>query len=432
MPTPPSHSTRREFLRTTAAAGAALWASAAPRGLWAAGSDALRVGLVGCGGRGTTAAINCVEAAPGVTVVALADLFADRIEDARRRFTAPDKEGKPPRHAAHFDLSDERCFVGFDAYEKLLKTNVNLVILATPPAFRPIHLEACIKAGKHVFMEKPVAVDPVGIRSIMASADLAKEKGLAIVAGTQRRHEGNYVETVRRIRNGAIGELVGGACYWNQGSLWVRKQEPGWSDMEWQIRNWLYFTWCSGDHIVEQHVHNIDVINWCFGTLPVKCLGMGGRQVRTGKAHGNIFDHFSVEFEYPNGARVLSMCRQIPGSSHRVSEFVAGTKGTAHPRGDLTIEGQPWKYRGKHKNPYVQEHTDLIESIRAGEPLNEGRQVAGSTLCAIAGRMSAYTGKELKLDWALKASKLDLVPKTWAFGDHPVEPVAVPGQTKLI
>jgi predicted dehydrogenase len=329
-----------------------------------------------------------------------------------------------------FDTS----FVGFDAYQRVIDSDVDMVILATPPHFRPQHLRAAIEAGKHVFMEKPVAVDPVGIRSVIESADMAKEKGLAIVAGTQRRHQAHYIEIMRRVRDGAIGEIVAAQCYWNQGGLWVVDRDEKMTDMEWQCRNWLYFTWLSGDHIVEQHVHNLDAVNWALGATPVQCLGMGGRQVRTDEKYGNIFDHFAIEFEYPGGVRALSMCRQIDGCSDAVSERIIGTKGVAYTDGGTGwIDGEnAYRYEGESWNPYVREHTDLIASIRAEEPLNEGRQVAESTMCAVMGRMSAYTGRAMKWDWAMNASTLDLTPPAYEFGELAVDPVAVPGQTELV
>jgi len=416
---------RRDFLKSTATA-ASVAALAGPGVNLAFGqsSSTLRVGLIGCGGRGTGAAGNCVDSSPGVKIVALADVFQDRLNGARGGLARKGKD--------KVDISDDRCFVGLDAYKKLVATDVDMVILATPPGFRSIQLAEAVKAGKHVFMEKPVAVDPVGVRSVIASAAVATEKKLAIVAGTQRRHQGNYVETMKRIRDGAIGQVVSAQCYWNQGTLWVRDRKPGQSDVEWQLRNWLYFTWLSGDHIVEQHVHNIDVINWAMGGPPEKVLGMGGRQARTGKRHGNIFDHFTIEFEYAGGVRTISMCRQSAGCSHRVSERVAGSKGNSDCAGTITGEKE-WKYAGKHQNPYVQEHADLIASIRGGKVLNEGKRIAESTMTAIIGRMSAYTGRELKFDWAMKASKLDLVPKDLTLkGTKPVPAVAKPGKTKLI
>jgi len=278
-----------------------------------------------------------------------------------------------------------------------------------------------------------VAVDPVGVRSVIASSALARQKGLAIVAGTQRRHQLRYVELMKRIHDGAIGELVGGQCYWNQAELWVKERTPGMSDMEWQCRNWLYFTWISGDHIVEQHIHNIDVINWAFGSLPAKVMGMGGRQERTAPEYGNIYDHFAVEFEFANGVRISSMCRQINGCSDRVSERFVGTKGVAYLDGSAgRIEGQnAYKYEGENPNPYVVEHFDLIKSIKEGKPLNEGKRIAESTLSGVMGRMSAYTGRELSWDWAMNASKLNLTPD-YNNADLPVEPVAMPGKTQLI
>ena len=428
---------RRDFMRGTAAVSLAATGLGFSRA-FAAGSDTIRVGLIGCGSRGTGAIRNCVDSSPNVEVVALGDLFGDHLDKCLEIIkTNGEKDWSstaPWQHAGQVKVTPETCFTGFDAYQRVIASDVDLVILATPPHFRPVHLKAAIEAGKHVFMEKPVAVDPVGIRSVLASSALAQEKGLAIVAGTQRRHEPRYVEVIKRVRDGAIGDLVAGQCYWNQG--WVRQwgfwrePKPQWSAMETQCRNWYYYTWLSGDHIVEQHVHNIDVINWAMGTHPVMALGMGGRQVRTEPEFGNIFDHFAVEFEYPNGARILSMARQIIGCSERIAERVVGTKGTAAAG---VIEGpNAYSYTGPEANPYEQEHADLIKSIRDGRPLNEGKQVAESTMTAIMGRMSAYTGRAMKWDWAIKSSKLDLSPPGYELGDIPVRPVAIPGKTPLI
>jgi len=459
---------RRDFLTRSAAMSASVAALMATGNYaWAAGSDTLKVGLIGCGGRGTGAAKDCVTSSPNVVIYAMGDLFQDRLEGSLKNLrgegaggkkkeapaaqaTPAEKEkaaaagakkadkakaGKKRAPAApmgdKINVAPERCFTGFDAYKKVLDSGVDLVILATPPHFRPLHLRAAIEAGKHVFMEKPVAVDPVGARSVIESSELAANKGLAIVAGTQRRHTASYVEMMQRVHDGAIGDLLGGQCYWNQGFLWVKKHLPEWSDMEWQIRNWLYFTWLSGDHIVEQHVHNIDVMNWAFGGPPVKCMGMGGRQVRTGEECGNIFDHFAVEFEYANGARVMSMCRQIDGCAHRNGERIVGAKGVADSRVGIT-GANPFKYEGPSVNGQVQEHADLIQSIREGKPLNEGKRIAESSLTAIMGRMSAYTGNEISWNWLLNESKLDLTPPKYELGPLPVAPVAVPGKTKLI
>jgi len=414
---------RRDFIKTSAAASLAA-AIPAGLGLYAAGSDTIRIGVIGCGGRGTGAAIDAVNSSPGVEILALFDPFQDRIESSLKKL----REKVP----AAVKVSPDRCFTGLDGYHKLLAIkDINYIVTAAPPGFRPIHLKAAVEAGKNVFMEKPVAVDPVGIRSVIASSALAEQKGLAIVAGTQRRHQKKYLEIMKRVHDGAIGELVGGQCYWNQGDLWVIKKTPQMTDMEWQCRNWLYFSWTSGDHIVEQHVHNIDVMNWAFRSNPVKVMGMGGRQVRTAPEYGNIFDHFAVEFEYPNGVRVMSMCRQTAGCAERVEEKIVGTKGHAFGYGEIG-GANPWKFEADEPNPYVIEHADLIAAIRAGKPLNEGKRVAESTLCAIMGRMSAYTGRAIGWDWAMNASKLDLSPAKYEFGPNPVDPVAVPGQTPLV
>ena len=418
---------RREFLQATAALSAAAtiapWAAAQAMTNHVAGSDAIRVGLIGCGGRGTGAAENCVRSAPGVTLVAMGDLFADRLKGSRDHLAG--------RLGDRYDVSDERTFVGFDAYKKVCALpDVDLVLLSTPPVFRPIHLEAAIAAGKHVFMEKPVAVDPAGIRKVIAASREAKQRRLGIVAGTQRRHQNSYLETMKRIQDGAIGELTGGFCYWNQGGLWVHDRKPEYSDVEWQVRNWLYFSWTSGDHIVEQHVHNLDVMNWAFGGPPVKAMGMGGRQVRTAEKYGNIFDHFAIEYEYEGGQRVVSQCRQIDGCAGRVGEQLVGTLGKSDP-GRWISGANKWRFQGDEPNPYEQEHTDLIASIRGGDPLNEGVQIAESTLTAIMGRMSAYTGKLVTWEFALQ-SDLDLTPPAWSFSDHVADAVAIPGRTPLV
>ena len=419
--------TRRSFLKTSAATAGALSLTGAATNLaLGQSSSTLKVGLIGCGGRGTDAAGNCLASSPGVKLVAMADAFKDRLDGARDRLS---KQGKDK-----VDVPPEKCFVGLDAYKKLMATDVDLVILATPPGFRPFHLEEAIAKGKHVFMEKPVAVDPTGVRLVIKASEQAQEKKLAIVSGTQRRHQGNYVETMKQIHDGAIGNIVSAQCYWNMGTLWVHNRKPEYSDVEWQMRNWLYFTYLSGDHITEQHVHNLDVINWAIGAVPESVVAMGGRAARTGKEHGNIYDHFCVEFEYPGGVRTISMCRQTRGASHRVSERVAGTKGTSNCAGSIKdYKGNEiWKYEGKHQNPYVQEHADLIASIRGGKPLNEGKRIAESTLCAVMGRMAAYTGQRFSWKWAMNSSKLDLMPRDLKFGPRPVAPVAIPGKTQLV
>ena len=424
---------RREFIKASAAAVTATFAG--KERLFAQGSDKLRVGLIGCGGRGTGAAEDCVKSSENVEIVAMGDLFQDQLDWSLAKLSRNIDD--------NVTVTEDTTFVGFDAYKHVLACDIDMAILATPPHFRPEHLKAAIEAGKHVFMEKPVAVDPPGIRSIIATSELAKQKTLAIVVGTQRRHQAHYLEIMKRIHRGDIGEIVSGQCYWNMGALWVekatqnmlKKEAMGWSDMEWQCRNWLFLTWLSGDHIVEQHVHNLDIINWALGAHPIQCMGMGGRQVRTGPEYGNIFDHFAVEYEYPNGVRIMSMCRQTAGCHEIVAEHLIGKKGKTYTDGSTgLIEGQnPYEYEGDSPNPYVQEHADLIKSIREANPLNEGKRIAESTMTAIIGRMSAYTGRALKWDWAMNASELDLSPPAYDFDiDFPPRPPAVPGQTKLI
>lgn len=426
--------TRRDFLKT-GAAFSALPIIGAVTPVFAAGSDRIKIGLVGCGGRGIDAVRNCIAADPSVQLVALGDAFADRVDAALKEFKegSPGKNPKPPLPADQFAVKRENCFSGFDNYQKVIDSGIDLVLLVTPPHFRPQHLKAAFEKGLHVFAEKPVAVDPAGVRLVIQLADIAAQKKLAFVTGTQRRHSADYLEAMARIHDGAIGDLVGGQCYWMQGALWHRGHQPEWSDMEYQMRNWLYFTWLSGDHIVEQHIHNIDVMNWAFGGPPVKAFGMGGRQTRTEAKYGDAFDHFAIEYEYANGARVQSFCRQAQGASNRVSERLVGTRGIADPSGKITGD-KAWSFAGKAemKNPYEQEHVDLIKSIKAGTPLNEGKRVAESTLTAILGRVSAYTGREIKFDWLLNASKLDLTPSTYAWGPAPAVSVAIPGTTPLI
>ncbi|MDB6125810.1 MAG: Myo-inositol 2-dehydrogenase [Pedosphaera sp.] len=422
----------------------------------AAEDKPIRIGLVGCGGRGTGAAGNAISSAPNVQIVALADLFKDRLEGCRN--------GLKKEHGV--EVSDDRCFTGFDAYQKLVALpDLDYVILATMPHFRHIHLRAAIEAGKNVFMEKPVAVDGPGIRSVIESGEMAKKKGLSIVAGTQRRHQKDYQETIKRIQDGAIGEIIAARAYWNGNELWHHGRNADWSEMEYQCRNWYYFTWLCGDHIVEQHVHNLDVINWVMGAHPIKASGMGGRQVRTDPKYGHIFDHFAVEYEYANGARMFSQCRQHDNCESNISEAVMGTNGTSNchsviqmkhmqdaPQvaqaeskrgGDALVhasdqvvkpvksEKNIWKFTTKNNNGYVQEHTDLIAAIRSGKPVNEARQIAESTLTAIMGRESAYSGQSITWDEMLN-SDVKLAPESYGFDVAPPKSVvAIPGKYKM-
>lgn len=425
--------TRREFVASASAAALAgglapaLASSFAARSAHAFGDDSIKVGVIGCGGRGTGAAVNALEADPATRIVALGDLFPDRLKGCREALAGHEF------FASRATVPADRCFAGFDAFRRVVATDVDVVILATPPGFRPTHFEAAVAAGKHVFMEKPVAVDPAGVRKVLEAAKAADAKGLSVAAGTQRRHEACYLAAMDRIRNGDIGQVVGASVYWNQGGLWDHARKPEYTDMEWHCRNWLYFAWLSGDHIVEQHVHNLDVANWALGSTPARCIGMGGRQVRTDARFGHIFDHFTVQYEHASGAVVTSMCRQIDGCASRVEEIIRGTKGVARlTSGSARIEGErPWTYAGESPNPYVQEHADLLASLRgSGTRLNEARTVAESTLTAIMGRMSAYTGQELTWETAL-ASKLDLLPAAMEFGSMPPLAVPTPGRTIL-
>ena len=440
---------RRRFLKRSslALAGAAA-AVELPRVHAAeAGTDfEIKIGLVGCGGRGTGAVLDAMGAATkviypaagyhtedvaqgatierkNIKVVALADLFEDRLAGCQAQLA---KLG--------MDVPQKTCFTGFDAYKGLLAVpEVNYVILATPPHFRPMQLKAAIEAGKHVFIEKPVAVDAPGVKMVMEAGKLAAEKGLGIAAGTQRRHMRTYQETIKRIRDGAIGEIVYAKCYWNGGEIWVIEREPGWSDMEWQLRNWNYFTWLSGDHFVEQHVHNLDVMNWVLGTHPVRAVsGLGGRQVRIGEVHGHIFDHFAVEFEYPDGVSMFSQARQINGCDNLVEEAVVGTGGTSNCRDRIrSKDGKSWRFREKEPSPYRQEHEDLIASIRAGEPINEAQAIAESTMTGILGREAVYSGKAVDWDTAMK-STTRLGPTEYQLGPYPMPEVAMPGRYRFV
>jgi predicted dehydrogenase len=423
---------RRRFLKTTAAGAAALAASSdllaraqQGTGVRPGGTDLIKVGLIGCGGRGTGAAGQCVRGGPNVKLFAMGDAFRDRLErslaDLQRDRAIRDR----------LDVAPERRFVGLNAHRQVIAA-CDLVILATPPGFRPIHLAAAVAANKHVFTEKPVGVDGPGIRSVLASAEEATRRNLSVVAGTQRRYQTGNVESMRRIHGGDLGRLLAGRCYWNQGSLWSRQREPGWSDVEWQIRNWLYFTWLSGDHICEQHVHNLDVINWATRSHPLRAVALGGRQVRTAPVYGNIFDHFAVEYEYPDGFHLQSMCRQIDGCANNISEQLVGQLGTWTSQGYRIRGERNWSLpRGQDNEPYLHEHEVLIDSIRRGRPINALRAVAESTLTAIMGRMAAYTGQEVSWEQALNSSER-LVPENLTLDMNlPVAPVAVPGRTRL-
>ncbi len=427
---------RRTFMKGGAAAGAAaMTAGLGARVAYAAGGDALKVGLIGCGGRAKGAIRDNLEAAKivgqKVRVVAFGDLWEDRAKGARHATKKWAEEHKMPDAVT---ADEGHCFGGLDNYKKVIASGVDYIVTATPPGFRPYHFREAIAQGKHVFMEKPVCVDPWGYNEVCQAADEADKKKLTVVAGTQRRHRTRRQENLKRIHDGAIGQLTGGQCYWRGGPVTHnRKRKEGMSDIEWQILNWYAWCWTCGDHIVEQHVHNIDMICWAFGTHPESAYGIGGRQSRP--EPGNIYDHHAVEFVFPGGARVASYCSHFKNTTRRVNERVVGTKGESGLGGDYRLyDGKGWRFKGDDRNPYVQEHVDLLNAITGkGEHWNEGRQVAESCMAAVLGRMSCYTGRQIKWDWAVKKSKLRLGPEDiHAFGPYDPPPVAVPGETKLI
>jgi predicted dehydrogenase len=414
--------TRRDFVGAAAAMSAL---AATGNYAFAQGSDTIKVGLIGCGGRGKGAIWNCVSSSPNVVVWALGDLFENAggygVNSALEAIKGLGDKNK---------VTKDRCFSGFDNYKHVIDSGVDLIIDAAPPGFRPVHLRYAVEKGKHIFTEKPVATDAPGIRMNLETYQLALQKGLGIAAGTQRRHQLPYIETIKRIHEGAIGKVVGGQVYWNGGGLWHRGEDPKWSEMEYQCHNWYYFTWLCGDHIVEQHVHNLDVANWVLQAHPEKCVGLGGRQVRVEPKYGHIYDHFAIDYTYPGEVHILSMCRQQDNTAGNVSERFVGTKGMTNAAGWIRGEAT-WRYEGPNPDPYTQEHADLISSIRSGKPINELKNVTESTLTAIMGRMACYTGKEITWEMALNSQE-KLVPDDPKFGPMPVPPVAMPGRTPFL
>jgi myo-inositol 2-dehydrogenase/D-chiro-inositol 1-dehydrogenase len=425
---------RRDFMKASAAsaAGAAAAMAIPASGVYAQTSAEVKVALIGCGGRGSGAANQALATNSTVgpcKLVAMGDAFEDRMTQSLNNLKA--------EHGDKVAVDKDKMFVGFDAYQKVLDTNPDLVILATPPGFRPIHFEAAVKAGKHVFMEKPVATDAVGVRKVLEIAKLAKEKNLKVGVGLQRHHEAKYIETVKRIQDGAIGELPLMRVYWNDAGVWVRPRKPGQTEMEYQMRNWYYFNWLCGDHINEQHIHNLDVANWVKNAHPVSAIGMGGRQVRNGIDHGEIYDHHFVEYTYADGTKVASQCRHQPGCWKSVSEHAHGTKGHADISGGRiqVAGGEAFLYKNPagRQDPYQVEHNELFDAIRNNKPYNEAEYGAFSTMTAIMGRMATYSGEEVFWDAAAaqKAgkkpadaplaldSKLDLQPESYAWDAKP-------------
>jgi len=432
-----NHPSRRDFLKTsTLAAGALAGGLAIGRSAHAAGSDILKVGLIGCGGRGTGAAGNALNADPNAKLVAMGDAFADRLEASLKSLQG--------QYDKRVDVPKERRFTGFDACQKVLQSGVDVVVLAEPPHFRPKHLKAAIDAGKHVFCEKPVAVDGPGVRSVLATCEEAKKKNLSIVSGLCWRYHNGVRETMKRVLDGTIGDLLTMQETYLTGLLWERPRQPNWTEMEFQLRNWYYFTWLSGDHNVEQHVHSLDKALWAMhDEPPVRAWGLGGRQVRTESKFGDIYDHHAVAYEYPKGVTVYSYTRQVPSGAYMdVSDIFTGTKGRAnilkHQIDDLA--GKPiWRFKGEGGNMYDIEHQALFSAIRSGKPVNNGLYMARSTMLAILGRIVDYTGKILTWEEAIN-SKQDLSPKRYAWDAEPPTkpgtdgryPVAMPGLTPFV
>lgn len=416
--------TRRDFAKVSAAAAGFAIVSGRTWAQQQANSETLRVGLLGCGNRGTGAAHQLLMGNENVQLVAMADVFQDKL-DAKRKATA---EHKNPAISGKYAVDDDHCFVGLDAYKRIVDSDIDILVEGTLPYCRPKHLVYAMNAGKHIFTEKPIAVDPVGIRMVLDAAKVHKEKGLSFVAGTQRRHDRGYQETIKRVHDGAIGPILSGRVYWCGNLPFVHDREPGWSDLEYRIRNWYGYCWVAGDNIVEQHVHNIDVANWVMGAHPVEVFASGGRAWKPAEEkYGDIFDHFECDYTYPNDVHVYSFSRHWYEADGGVFEEFIGPNG----RTDCAqkIEGaNPFEFSGEKENPYVQEHIDLVNSIRGtGPKWHEAEEVCFSTLTAIMGRESAYTGKRLKWDEFLN-SDLSLVPEDLSFDKpYPVRPVPRPG-----
>ena len=389
----------------------------------AADGKELKAGVIGCGGRGSGAAFNFLNAANGVTIVALGDVFQERVDSLAEKL----------KNEKNIDIPSDKRFVGLDAYKQVIDSGVDVIIDATPPFFRPEHFKYAVEKGKHCFLEKPICVDPIGYRTIIAAAKQAQAKNLCVVTGTQRHHQRSYVESYKKIMEGAIGEITGGVVYWNQGMLWYRERQPEWSDFEYMIRDWVNWKWLSGDHIVEQHVHNIDVFTWFTGLKPISAVGFGSRHRRI---TGDQYDNFSIDFTMENGIHFHSMCRQIDGCANNVSEFIQGTKGSWTTQGETVIKDLAgnviWKYDHEAEktnfsqtDPYTLEHVNLINCIRGNKLIEQASETAISNMAAIMGRESAYTGLETKWD-AMTASTLDYTPKDLNMGKMDMSAFTVP------
>ena len=424
---------RRQFLQSSSAAAAA-GALAAPdlsaQNTPVTNSSLLRIGLIGCGGRGTGAAAQALTADSNVKLVAVGDAFRDRLDLSLETL------GKQKEIADKIEVPETRRFVGLDAYQKVIASGVDVVLLTTPPHFRPIHIKAAIDAGKHVFAEKPVAVDAPGVRSVLATCEEARRKKLAVVSGLCIRYSYGFQEIIKRLHAGALGKLRTLQANDFRGPIWVKPRQPGQTDMEYHLRNWYYFTWLSGDFNVEQHVHMLDVCAWVMnGEYPATALGVGGRAQRTGEEFGNIYDHHSVIYEFASGPRLHAYCRQQSGLRGDISVHVAGEKGIARlaerDRGLVLETADKWTYDGVKNNIYQTEHDELFASIRRGQPINNGDYMCRSTLMAIMGRMATYTGQQVTWEQALN-SKENLSPDGYTWDSKPPpSPIAVPGVTKF-
>ena len=423
---------RRNFIKSTGATalGSTFALSALPNITFGQRTEQLKVGIIGCGGRGAGAANQALNADENVVLTAMADVFPDRLNTAL--------EALKEEHEGKVQVPKDKQFVGFDAYKELIASDVDVVLLATPPVFRPAHLEAAINAGKHVFCEKPVAVDAQGVRQVLATAQKAKEKNLALVSGLCWRYHYPKRATFDKVLNGDIGELMTVYNTYNTGALWSKDRQAGWSDMEYKMRNWLYYSWLSGDHITEQAVHSIDMMSWVLGNaVPVRAVGTGGRQRRTEEKYGNIFDHFAIVYEFESGAKGFHFSRQQADCANAYSVEMAGTKGSAIVdviRRNHEINGaSKWTYDGESNNMYQTEHDELFASIRKGTPINDGEWMANSTMIAIMGRMVAYTGQSITWEDALNSGN-QLAPNIDDFSmdlqwEDPA--IAKPGLTKI-
>ncbi|MEZ6143112.1 MAG: Gfo/Idh/MocA family oxidoreductase [Zavarzinella sp.] len=413
---------RRNFLATSTLAGAAL--ALDQGGVYAAERNEVKVGLIGCGGRGTGAAANALKAEPYAKLVAMGDVFPEKLTGSLETL-------KRSRVKDQIQVPKEMQFIGMDAYKKVIEAS-DVVLLTTTPHFRPMHLAAAVEAGKHVFAEKPLAVDAPGVRSVIATAKKAKEKNLGLLVGFCYRWDLAKRETIKRIHDGAIGDVLALHVSFNTGELWYRPTQAKFNTMEYQMLNWYYFNWLSGDHIVEQHCHNHDKATWVLkGEMPIACTGVGGRQKRTDPKYGNIFDHHSVVYEYKSGVKVFSVCRQMNGTPSSVQDHVFGSNGSAQLMTHTIFGPKKWNWDGDAPSMYDQEHLEFFESIRAGKPINNGEEGARSTLMSIMGRMATYTGQRITWDMAMN-SKEDLSPKSYDWAELEYAPPAIPGVTKFI